>query len=192
MMPSRAQAAADAAARFVSLPEIGWQTYEWFLRQGVPSPTLVYPELPRRARVVFYEDRPLFDFLDEVGEQGVQAILFPARDHDGKIADLVAWSLSPRRLASWQGAAALLGADEILAPRLMQEAALWVHRTPLEWLKSDREGVVIIDPRRADLALRDFGPFFVHSNAHARELLELFRSRAPSVYVPVSEGRGVA
>jgi hypothetical protein len=138
------------------------------------------------------KDLPLFDFADEVEEEGVQAIAFLARDDDGELADLVVWSLSPRRLASWQGATALLGADEICAPRLTQEAARWVHRTPLEWLKSDRKGVVIIDPTRAVLALRDFGPFFAHCDAHAPELVELFRSRAPSVYVPVSEGRGVA
>jgi hypothetical protein len=192
MMPSRAQAAADAAARFEALPEIGRLTNEWFLRQGVLSSSLVYPELPRRARVVFSKDLPLFDFSDEDGERVVQAVVFLARDQDGEIADLVAWSPSPPRLASWQGATALLGAEEILAPRLTQEAALWVHMTPLDWLKSDREGVVIIDPTRAYLALRDFGPFFAHCDDQALELLKLFKPREPRIYVPVSEARGAA
>ena len=37
-----------------------WEIFAWFLRQGVESPALLYPELPRRAPIVFHADEPFF------------------------------------------------------------------------------------------------------------------------------------
>jgi hypothetical protein len=125
-------AAEAAEARFDTLSEITWEIFARFLHEGVRSPALVYPELPRRGRVVFHDERPVFDFADDVCEDGVDALIFLARDDLGDPCDLVAWTSSRRKLASWFGAAALLGADDILAPRLTPEGALPIHRTPLE------------------------------------------------------------
>jgi hypothetical protein len=183
---SRKTAAEDAEVRFEAVQDIRWPTFEWFLRQGVPSPALVYPEMPRRARVILYDDRPVFDFADDVGDDdaGVDAMIFLARDDLGGPCDLVAWTFGRRKLASWYSAAALLGAEDIRVPRLTPEGALPVHRTPLGWLKAEREGVVIIEERRGALELRDFGPLAAEDEAHGLELQMLFRNREPQIYVP--------
>jgi hypothetical protein len=180
--PSRACASEQAEERFNTLQSIRWTTYAWFLAKGVKSEALFYPEIPALADVVFNE-AGTFDFHSDVGEEGTTALVFLARGEDGAPADLVAWSPSPRKLASWQAASSLLGAEEVLAPRLTAEAALAVHRTPLGWLKCGREGVVLVDPRSAAVALRDFGPFVTESVEHGQELRELFRQREPRIFV---------
>jgi hypothetical protein len=59
-----------------------------------------------------------------------------------------------------------------------------VHRTPLGWLRAGREGVVVVEARRAAQLLRDFGPLAGEDEAHGRELRELFRRQEPRIYVP--------
>ena len=154
---SRTLAGLDAEARFRELPDVQWPAIDWLLRNGVPSPAIVCPDLPRRAQAVFHPDLPLFDLAEDVGEEGVEALAFLARDDLGDPSDIVAWSCRYGRLAAYFGACSVLGEDEILAPRLTPEAALSIHRTPLEWLRSGREGVVVLSAERAAIALRDVG-----------------------------------
>ena len=184
MDASLSSAAEDTHSRFEVLPDITWKIFAWLLRQGAPSSALVYPESPRRARVVFDADQPFFDFADDVGGERVDALIFLPRNDLGNPCDLTAWTSTRLKLASWFGAAALLGADDILAPRLTIEGALQVHRTPLGWLRAGRDGVVIIDPRRATVELRDFGPLADEDQAHGLELQQLLRRMEPKIYVP--------
>ena len=169
---SRTLAGLDAEARFRELPDVQWPAIDWLLRNGVPSPAIVCPDLPRRAQAVFHPDLPLFDFAEDVGEEGVEALAFLARDDLGDPSDIVAWSCR------------VLGEDEILAPRLTPEAALSIHRTPLEWLRSGREGVVVLSAERAAIALRDVGPLVAEDAEHGRELRKIFRRREPQIFVP--------
>jgi hypothetical protein len=178
--PIRGWVATEAEALFRGLPEMDWSTYEWFLRQGVPSPALVYPELPRRASVAFSPDLPIFDF----DENGVSVLVFLARDDTGEPADLVAWSYRNQKVAAHFRAVCVLGANDILALRLTIKAALAVHRTPLGWLRAGRDGVVILDSRCATVVLRDFGPFSAEDETHGRELQRIFAAAAPTIFVP--------
>jgi hypothetical protein len=51
-----------------------------FREVGVSPEALSSPELPARADVVFHDDRPLFDFVDEGGDGGaVAGFIFLAR-----------------------------------------------------------------------------------------------------------------
>jgi len=179
----------DVEVRFDELPEIPWITFRWLMKQGVPPQALIHPELPKYARVVFHENLPYFDFADDVGEDGRDALVFLARNDLAEPCDMVAWTLSLKRLASWYGAAAILGADDILAPRMISPGVLMVHRTPVGWLKAGREGVVIIEPRRAALELRDLGPLAAEDEAHGHELRALFRKQEPQFFVPNVERR---
>jgi hypothetical protein len=183
VVSSRA-AAEDAIARFEALPELTWKTFSWLLGKGVPSAALIFPETLRRARVMFHHDQPFFDFAEDHGEDGEDAIVILARDDEGFPCDLAAWGCRSRRLAARWGAASLLGAEDILAPRLTPEAALPVHRTPLGWLASGRAGVVIIEARRAAIVLRDFGPLAGEDEEHGHSLRSLFRHNEPHIYVP--------
>jgi hypothetical protein len=139
--PSRAYASEEAARLYAKLPSLQWGEFSRLIGLGVP----VWPELPACATVVFDRKRPQFDFAEEVGDQGaISAFLFLARDEDGEPADLVAWAPSVNRLAAWFGAVALLGAEDLWAPRLTKERALPVFEAPLGWLRAGREGVVVI------------------------------------------------
>jgi hypothetical protein len=189
---SRTRISDEAADRFESLPSLGWAAFKFLLDRGVPAPAIVWPELPASTRVVFHGAQPLFDFEEEVEEDGVPALLFLACDGDGRPCDIVAWSHSLQRVAAYFGATGVLGADDILWFRLTDENALPVHRSPLEWLRADRFGVVIIDPAHAYVALRDFGPFAAQDEAHGRELRKLFRSREPKIFVPNMFAEGQA
>jgi hypothetical protein len=179
----------DVEARFDQLPEIPWITFQWLMKRGVPPQALMHPELPKRARVVFLEGLPYFDLAEDVGEDGVDALIFFARNDLGEPCDMVAWALSPKRLASWYGVVAVLGADDILAPRMTSRGVLMIHRTPLNWLRAERSGVVIIEPNKAVLELRDLGPLAAEDEAHGHELRALFRKREPEFFVPNVERR---
>jgi hypothetical protein len=130
-VPSRALASHDAEKRYSALPELTWEAFSWFLAKGVPSAALIYPETLRLARVSVHSDDPFFDFAEDDGEDGEDAIIFLARDDTGFPSDLIAWTCGSRRLAAHWGALCVLGADDILAPRLTPEGVLLVHRTPL-------------------------------------------------------------
>jgi hypothetical protein len=135
--------------RFDRLGSLRWAEFDPFLKSGVPAPALVYPELPARARVALLRDRPLFEFADDVGEEdAVPAFIFLARNEFGYALDLVAWAPGVERVAAWCGRACLLGLENFWAPRLDVDG-LRVLPTPLEWLRADRKGVVILDAKRA-------------------------------------------
>jgi hypothetical protein len=179
--PSRAWAADEAEGLFDSLPYPSLEVLSCLRGRGVSADALCEPELPRMARVRF--NGSFFDFV-EAGDGGGEALVFLARDDIGKPADLVAWSHRHKGLAPHFGAVGVLGANDILAPRLTAEAALAVHRTPFEWLLAERCGVVILDPDRAAIELRDFGPFAAQDEQHGLMLRALFRTREPRIYVP--------
>jgi hypothetical protein len=106
--------------------------------------------------------------------------------------DLIAWTPRLNCTASWLGRVALLGEDELLAPRLDDEQALMVHETPLAWLIAGRQGVVIVDPRKAAPILREAEPLKTHSIAFSRRILTLATLRTPRVFAPSAKLRAVA
>ena len=158
---------------------------------GVSVDALCEPELPAQAQVVMH-DGFVFDFADEADEQPVDAMIFLARDGLGYPSDVVAWEPKLNRMASWWGNAPLLGMDELYAPRLDAERALQIHETPLQWLLAGRQGVVIVDPRRAAPILRDADPLKTHSAAFGHRILALTTPRPPRVFAPSVEIRAVA
>jgi len=173
----------DIEERFDRLPSLRWSEFERFLNGGTPARALVYPELPGRARVVFFPDRPLFDFAEDVGGDAVvSAFVFLARDESGDPCDLVAWAPGEARVAAWLGRASMLGLDQLWQPRLMQEGALPVCETPLEWLRAERRAVVILDPTRARWSLFRTN-LIVSDVAYGCRLREALRWPAPQIFV---------
>lgn len=72
------------------------------------------------------------------------------------------------------------------------EQALQVHETPLQWLIAERQGVVIVDPRRAPSLLRSAAPLAASSVAFGRRLRNLLTLSSPSIYVPTAGNQKVA
>ena len=173
----------DVEERFDRLPSLRWSEFERFLKSGVPARALVYPELPARARVVLFPDRPLFDFADDVGDDGAApAFVFVARDEFGDACDLVAWAPGEARVAAWLGRASMLGLECLRAPRIVYDGALPVCETPLEWLRAERRAVVILDATRARWSF--FRTSLIVSDvAFGCRVREALRWPAPQIFV---------
>lgn len=59
--------------------------------------------------------------------------------------------------------------------------ALWVHRNPLDWLKANREGIVIVQPRFTYAYLRHVPRLAFSSAAHARQVQAWLHPPKPMV-----------
>jgi hypothetical protein len=104
------------------------------------------------ADVIFRPDRR-FEFSRDVGSSvgAVTAVIIPARDGGGDIVDLAAWNIESGAFGLWRGVASMLGEDWLLSPRVGD--ALDVFPTVTEWLRAGRQGVVVVDAKRARWAL---------------------------------------
>jgi hypothetical protein len=178
--------------RYQLLPPIGIPWIKRLKAVGVSVDALCEPELPACAAIVLNADRT-FDFGEEAsGEQATEAMLFLARDEEGDPADIVAWEPRSKRLAAWSGAVALLGAENLLGPRLDPHNALEVFASPIDWLIAERLGVVIVDPTGAAPILRAAEPLKVHSTAFGKRLALFINPRPPRILAPLAEIREVA
>jgi hypothetical protein len=118
----------------------------WLMhRQGVSDTALLRPTHIRAANVTFL-DSYTFDF----DAAGVPALLFEEDE------DWIAWQPKTGQIASWASKAFALGQDAIFNPATyFVGSMLRVHQSPLEWLKAERDGIVIVQPQYAHSYLRD-------------------------------------
>jgi hypothetical protein len=137
---------------------------------------------------VVFEAAGRFDFCSEVGwaRGSVEGVIIPIRDECGDMVDLAAWNVDTGMLALWRGAAAMLGAENIFAPRL--GAPLLVHETTFDWLRAARTGIVILDPQRARWRLAE-EQLVVDDVAFGRRLRDALRLPMPRVFVTMHERR---
>ena len=88
-------------------------------------------------------------------ETGTRALTFRISNVDGEDIDLAAWSPRFGELATWYGRGFALGQDQIDNPAAYFDVgALRIHRTPLDWLKANRDGICIIQPNLTYATLR--------------------------------------
>jgi hypothetical protein len=144
-------------------------TIWWLLRQRIGRAVLSSPPI-RAAPVEFLGDGRFY-----FNEACPKALVLPALDY-GITIDFVAWSARMAELASWRGLAWCLGDQE----QIENPATTWcggvlrIHRTPLEWLQADGEGIVIIDPARAAVMLKGVAVSFAEP-----ELADQFAEMVP-------------
>ena len=116
----------------------------WLVDQGVNLDSIAMPRAVRAAPVRFWQTT--FDFDDD----GERSLIF-MEDRDS-----VAWQPRTGALACWRGVSFAINEDAINNPATyFAGGMLKVHRTPLEWLKADREGIVIVQSQFAYAYLRD-------------------------------------
>jgi hypothetical protein len=115
----------------------------------------------------------------EDGSEPVMAVMFVCRDEVGNVADMAAWSPRDSCIGTWQGRVSMLGEENCLKPRLGEPLA--VFASPREWLKADREGVVIIDALAALPKLYAASPICVASKQMRAQLLEQWRPKIPEI-----------
>jgi hypothetical protein len=102
-----------------------------------------------QSETVVFLDGGRFEFSKHLRNAAgsERAVIFPCKGALGDIVDLAAWQPDTGRLSIWHGRAAMLGRENILAPRL--DGPLKTFATALEWLKAGRTGIVIVDAKRA-------------------------------------------
>lgn len=171
---------ADAVLdRYNALPTLRQKQIDWLLTHGVPASALACD--PPVIGTVIPRNDGTFDFCDESRTEAPteQAVLFVSLEPDGTATDLVAWCPQSRRLGTWLGRAALLG--DPAGPRLDPAGALPLWRSPLDWLRNNRDGVVIVDIARAARALIDLGPLLAETSHHAAEIHAAFEMMRPAI-----------
>ncbi len=119
-----------------SAPKIS--DFQWMINVGVSARSIMTPWAVAVDEVIF--DGYHFEFARDCDGEGNRAFTILCGDPLDAI-DIVAWTPKANRMASWRGMAFALNQDEIFAPRLDADP-IPIWRSPLFWLRSDRQGVV--------------------------------------------------
>jgi hypothetical protein len=152
----------------------------WLISQSVPDAAMLETPCLRAGRVRFL-DGDTFEFADD----GDRALVFRVLEC-GTQCDLVAWSHKQKKLTTWRGVAFALGQDQIFNPATyFAGGALHVHRTPLDWLKADRYGICIVQPRFAYAHLRNVPRLVCPDENQARELERWLHAPKPRTEILV-------
>jgi hypothetical protein len=120
----------------------------WLLDHGVSTETLeteLIAATSARFDGRFFVPQP----------DGEKALIFRATDRD-EVIDLIARSPHAAQVGSFLGLAFCLGdQDQLYNPASwFAGGGLHVHKSPLEWLKADRRGIVLVDPNQTYAMLR--------------------------------------
>ena len=150
----------------------------WLLDEGLSDTALMMPTLIRAANVKFLDFGTFdFDIYDE------RAFVFMVQDA-GVNVDLIAWEPARGALATWRGAAFALGQEAIFNPATYFDGgALRVHRNPLEWMRAERGGIVIIKPELAYAYLRNVPRLSFADPANAQEVKRWLQPPTPTVEI---------
>ena len=139
---------------------------------------------PLRSSYVVFEGLYGFDFK----RGGKPAIIIKAEDRGDEV-DLIAWQQSTGKFASWHGNTFCLGdLDQINnTATYFMEGALRIHADPLDWLRANREGIVILRRDLAHAHLR-FCPRIVCDDlAHAERVERWVRPPKSTVEILVAD-----
>ncbi len=142
---------ASLSSRHLKMGTPNQTELSWLKDQGVSCEAMMH-RWPIGACNVRFDDR-YFD-LDEAGGRAFTIAVIDG----GEIIDIAAWQPSTHQLASWLDNAFAIEQDAIFNPATYAfGGALHVHRTPIEWLRAGRRGIVILRPdlAHAYLAQRD-------------------------------------
>ena len=145
------------------------------VQQGVPAMTLIRPSL---VRIALGHKAP--DGRFEPDPSGGRWYTFDVVDAD----DIVFWQRDTGDIATWDGRAFALGQERIgEAATYSFDCALNIFASPLDWLRADRDGIVVVDWCLAFDRLRDAPRIAI-----AESLLPLYRrhmkpARMPDLFV---------
>jgi hypothetical protein len=152
---------------------------DWLTGQGVSIGAIASPIAIRAVRVQF-DDRGRY----APSLLGDLAFVLPATDAGG-LVDLAAWAPRTALVGTRLGVGAFLGGECIHrhSGDGVTVAPLNVYRSPLDWLRDRRRGVVILDPMQAAIVLS--GVVIVpEDRRHANDLRKALRLPSPVVRFP--------
>lgn len=187
---------ADLALAVTLSASFGWQEY---MQRNDLDQRLIEPfagvsalapchQTPEPRRFWFADDGDLSLVIEAVDVERGELIT----------ADFVSWPITcPSAVSTAFGRVDLLGADQVDNPASFYGGRpLFVHRTPLSWLRAGCSGVVVLDERRAGARLAGaLGNLLAEDLDHARELHRIMGRAFPTsrIRVPASSiHRGAA
>lgn len=130
----------DVMAR--AYENFAWRDFQALLSAGVKSGTLVRLMNDRAIGAVPIKVQ---DSLWRHVFRGDRAIVLRVDTPSGDLIDAVAFRLeNPRSFWLHEDLADSLGGDAILEAQTLEQP-LRLHESPLEWLKSDMQGLVVLD-----------------------------------------------
>jgi hypothetical protein len=152
-----------------------------FAEFGVSAVDLGTPWPVLADRVMF--EGQFFRFADDVGEKGEPAFTFVVFSN-ARFLDIVAWDPRTNRLAVWFGHGFALGERQIHHPNPLV-AGLQVFRSPIDWLRNGRCGIVIVRANFAQTVLAAVPLLVAEDDQHQRDLEQVFPvgSSGPKIVV---------
>ena len=174
---------ADLLAEYLACEDLGPAAARWLVRQSVPDAALFVGQqgVPVLAATVSF-GRGCFEFeRHHAGDAPCRALVWPVWDEWGDQVDLAAWNPRSGAVGVWLGRVAMLGQEQL--HRRAKGERLIVHATVLDWFRAGREGVAIVDQRRAVALLRDAGPLLVDDAAFGTQLERALTVRSPKIWV---------
>jgi hypothetical protein len=128
-----------------SFPALEWAGFDWLRRQGVSLDTLIALTPIRTAK-----GRRASDGRFDLDPKGMAFLVFPEAE------DVVFWQPRTGELSTWNGRAWALGQDVAEHPGTYSfDCALNLFGDPLEWLRANCDGCVILDWSRVWSRLHD-------------------------------------
>ncbi len=170
----------DLVAEHLACDSLSPKAVRWLLKQGVPASAILADDIPMLCREVVLDGRRFEFACHRPSEDAVPAFVFPVFDQYGDNSDLAAWHPT-EGVALWLGTVAMLGEEQV-DPTLRDEP-LEVHASVLAWLRADRQGVVVLDQRRAKTMLREAGLLLVNDEGFAAKLHDALTIKAPQILV---------
>ena len=148
---------------------------DWLWANGITIGTISMPWAVRSARVTF-EPTGRYRPCPGLGEF---AYILPVIDRG--IIDLVAWSPKDERLATRLGHGGALGQGQLGIDGVgTTDRPLPIWRSPLDWLRAGRRGVVIADPVIAAYLFAG-ATLQAEDKARAAEVSDALRLTPPTV-----------
>ena len=180
----------DPLAIFDALPPINQPLIAYLIDQGVPPVAGIAGQSDALKRVSgqIGPDGWFDPDDDGSGHVAILVCAFPADP-----VDVAVWQPRSPRLGSYFGWAFALGEDQIdnLATYAFDDG-LTVHRTPLDWLRAGRRGIVIMRPEQTPIRLRHVPKLIAADLGHGRQLSKLITPRLPEIYVRTRERQAAA
>jgi hypothetical protein len=138
----------------------------WLTKRGVSFKALM-GDWPVGAANVNFDGKGHFNLVND-GERALTFVGF----NTGDPIDIMAWRPKSGQIASYTGAATFLGdQDDLINPATWFDGGdLVIHASPLEWLQRDREGLVIVNFKRAGACLRNVKSVYCEDINVARKI----------------------
>jgi hypothetical protein len=152
--------------------------------EGVPPSTIA----DLRVGYIFPAGRT-FEFDQHVDYGGgKRAYLFLVTDSRGDPIDIIGWQPARNWIGTWRGIAWALNQQAVFAPRVSDHGALRVHQSPLEWLRDECRGIVLVQPHLAAGFLCDAGPLIAENSGHRQALKAALTRPSPRILVAADAG----